>query len=243
MILSIIVRDLKFIKHFINKYACCFMYFSEKIKNNLSVFVEITKEIHLVNSLKINFLIENDILNFEFINIFTSNNTTFIENCNVIISIIMKFRFSLQTKAVHATKLTTVLSHSKVTIFIYKIVTFERDYIFEFKRIANFAMYAHLIDNDINAIVIRNDNDKSIQVSRNFQLEKLIDIDFSNAMYIDTKYVDLALKRAKYKHKSICFQKNFKASIFYTNMINMNSIFFNLFTEQTHFNKVTIQVL
>ena len=223
MIFSITIRDLRFTKHSTNKYACCFMYFSEKNENDQSVLVEIIKEIHLIDSLKINFLIDNNVLNLELIDIFTFINTVFIESCNVIVSIIIKFRFFSQTKSVHTTKKNKVSSHSELAISIHKIMTFDRDYIFESKKIANFAVYAHLVNNNIKTILVRNDTHKTVQISKNFRLRNLIEIDFSNAMHVDTNHFDLILKRSKCFHKSFWLQKALKkTSIFHVDLKSNN---------------------
>ena len=237
MTFSITIRDLRSTKHSTNKYACCFMYFSKKNENDQSVLVEIIKEIHLIDNLKVNLLIDNDVLNFEFIDIFTFTSTIFIENCNVIVSIIVKFRFSSQTKSIHTTKENKVSSHSKLAISIHKIVALDRDYIFESKEIANFAVYAHLMNNNIKTILVHNDTHKTVQVSRNFRLRDLIEIDFSNAMHVDTDYFDLTLKRSKYFHKSSWLQKALKkTSVFHVDLESDN--FSNLSTK--HSNEIII---
>lgn len=61
-------------------------------KNERQVRIIIIKEIHLMNNFKANLFIENDILNFEKIDIAAFKNTTYIESCEIIISI------SIQTK-------------------------------------------------------------------------------------------------------------------------------------------------
>ena len=235
MIFSITMRNLNSVKNSIHKYACCLMYFFETDKNDQAIFVEIIKEMHLINNLKINLLINNDILKLEFIDIFISINTTFIENCDVIISNLLKSKSFSQTKAVHATKSINILSHSKFAISIHKIVVLERDHSFEFKEIANFVVYAHLIDNDIKAVLVRNDDNKLIQISRNFRLKNLIEIDFSNALHIDTTYAGFTFKKLKCVHKSFWFTKVFNyISVFYIDTEN------NILTEKKHSNNVTI---
>ena len=237
IISSITIRDLRSIKHSTNKYACCLMYFSEKNEDDQSIFAEIIKKIHLIDNLKVNLLIDNNVLNFELIDIFIFINTVFIENCNVIVSIVVKFRSFSQTKSIHTTKENKISSHSKLAISIHKIVTFDRDYIFESKKIANFAVYAHLMNYNIKTILVRNDIHNTVQISRNFRLRNLIEIDFSNAMHVDTDHFDLILKRSKYFHKSSWLQKVFKkTTVFHVDL--KSDIFFNLSTK--HSNKIII---
>ena len=212
----ITVRDLETVKHTTDKYVCCFMFFFEKDKNDHSVFIEIVREIHLIDNLRINFFIDNDILEFEFIDIFTSINTAIIKSCDVIVSIVIKFKSSRQTRVIHAISSQKVSSHSKLTISIYKIMISKRDYIFESKKIINLAVYAHIIDNEIKAILIRNDGDKAMKISRNFRLKNLIEIDFSNVTHVDVKHVDFVIKQFKDLHKSFWLYKALKT--YYNNV-------------------------
>lgn len=49
MISFITIHDFKAVKYITNKYVICFMYFSKANKKNQSTFVEIFKEIDLIN--------------------------------------------------------------------------------------------------------------------------------------------------------------------------------------------------
>ena len=55
MILLIIVHDFEAAKHTTNKHVICLMYSSEINENDRSTFVEIFKEIHLIDNFKIKF--------------------------------------------------------------------------------------------------------------------------------------------------------------------------------------------
>ena len=240
MTFFITVRDLKTVKHTIDKYVCCFMYFFEKNKDDHSVFVEIVREIHLVDNLKINFLINNDILESKLIDISISINTAIIENCYVIVSIVVKFKSSRQTRVIHAIRSQRVSSHFKLTMSIHKIIVSKRDYIFEFKKIKNLAVYAHVIDNEIKTILIRNDDDKAMKISRNFRLKDLVEIDFSNVIHVDVKHVDFVIKQFKHSHKSFWLHRALKT---YCNnvdtFINKHNQE-NQLIDEKHFNEVII---
>ena len=101
MITSIIVRELNTTKHSIDKYVIVFMYFSEKDNHDELVRAKITREVHFVNNLKANILIENDVLRLKKFNIFTFTSTAYIESCEVIISIFIKNRFTSQSTTIH----------------------------------------------------------------------------------------------------------------------------------------------
>ena len=234
MTISIIVRELKVIKHTINKYACCFMYFAEK-KDDRSIFVEVIKEIHLMKNLKTNLLIENDVLNSELIDISTFTNSVFIESCEVIISICIKIRSFFQIRAIHAIN-TVISSRSKLAISIHKITTFERNYMFESKEIKNISIYAYIMNVDTSSILVRNEEDKSIRISRNFCLSDLIELEYSNVLQINTEHANLTLKISKSIHKQSWFAKilKFCVSTYHINMIDTTN------TEHIHSNDVII---
>lgn len=216
----ITIRSLKIIKHTTNKYVYCFMYFFEKNKNNQSVFVEIVKEIHFVDNLKINIFINNDILDSKLIDIFNFISTASIKNCNIIIFIIVKFKSSRQSWVIHAIRSQKILSHFEFTISIPKIVTSKRDYIFKSKKIKNLAVYAYIIDNNIKAILIRNDDDKTVNILRNFRRKNLIEINLSNVMHVDINHVHFVFKQSKNWHKYFWFHKILK-----TYCINVKAFF------------------
>ena len=61
MITSLIVREINFDQHQIVDYVIVFMYFLDK-KNDKIVKDMIRREVHLINNLKTNMFIENDVI-------------------------------------------------------------------------------------------------------------------------------------------------------------------------------------
>ena len=153
MTTSIVVRKFEVNKHFTDQYAVLFMYFNEKNKHDKNVRVKITKKIHLIDDLKVNILLENDVLRSKLFDICMSFDTVYIESCDVIISIKISNHKVFQSKSVHSTKVKIISTHSKRLIFIHKTDSCDRDYLFESTEI-NFPIYAYLIDVNINFILI-----------------------------------------------------------------------------------------
>ena len=210
MIISITVRELNTMKHFIDKYVIISMYFLEKDKHDEIVKTKIIRKIHFVNNLKANMLIENDVLKSEKFDIFTFTSTVYIESCEIIISISIKNRFISQSTSIHSIKARIIASHTKLSISIHKISLSERDYFFEPAE-ANFSIYFHIVDTAISVILIRNNNVTSIKVFRNFRLNKLIEIKHSNVLHVDSKSSDFAIRILKSKHKKLFFDKVLKS--------------------------------
>ena len=206
MIAFITVRDLETNKHSIDKYAICSMYFADTDNDDNAILTEIIRKIHLVNNLKANLLIENDILNPELIDIFTFTNSAFIKSCKIKISITIRAKSILQIRLIYALEI-SIPTRSKIVISIHKITVSERDYMFESKEVTNLSMYAHIIDDNIISILIRNENDTAIHISRNFRLKNLIELDYSNVLQVSAKHSNLALRIPKSMHKQCWLNK------------------------------------
>ena len=209
MIIFITVRELNTDKHFTDKYVIVFMYFLEKNKNDTTIKAKIIRKIHLINDLKTNMLLKNDILDSKKFDIFTSTSSTYIESCEITISIFIKNRFMSRSAFVHFTKTRIISSRIEISILIHKISLSERDYLFEPAE-ANFFMYSHIIDIITNVILMRNDNAILIKIFRNLRLNKLIELKHSNALMINSQFANLAIRRLKSEHKNSFFQMTLK---------------------------------
>ena len=219
MTTSIIVLDLRTNKHLTDKYAIILIYFKEKNQQKNEVRAMTIKKIHLINDLKINILLENNIFDFELFDIFMSTNTTYIESCKITISInITTTHRFFQSKFVHFTKIKIVSSNFERFISIHKIVTFNRNYLFESFDSTNFSIYAHLIDDKINFILIRNNSDKFLKIFRNFKLSFLFQFSDINVFQINTHLFDMILRNSKSDHKIFWFKKILVATAYTANI-------------------------
>ena len=203
----ITIRDFEVNKHQTDKYAIVFMYFEEKNKIDDIVKAVIIREIHLIKNLKINLLIENDILELELIDISISTNIAYIESCDVTISIIINVKFRFQHMSVHVLRTTSISFKSKRFLKIHNIILSERNYLFESFVSVNFAIYAHVINSKTKSVFVRNDSENIIIVSRNFRLNTLNKMNYFSVYAIDTSNVDLALRSSLTIHKAVWFNK------------------------------------
>ena len=120
MITFITIRNLKANRHFSNKYVIVSMYFKSKNVHENAVRAMITREVHLIDELKINILIDNDIFDSKLFDISMFNKSTYIKSCEITISItIISHRY--QTKLIHCIKIELISSHTEKLISIHKI--------------------------------------------------------------------------------------------------------------------------
>ena len=95
-----------------------------------------------------------------------------------------------------------IISVHNVNLFV------SRDFLFESKN-TKLIMYAHLVDVSTIAILIRNDKNISVKISRNYRLNRVFELDFSNVFHIDNSddVRHLAIKKSKTSHKDEWFKK------------------------------------
>lgn len=71
----------------------------------------------------------------------------------------------------------------------------------------NFNLYVHVINHETTKILIRNDKNKFMKISRNFRLKQVIKINFSNIYQINKKVMNLTKKKIKILHRKTYFNK------------------------------------
>ena len=62
MIIKILIKDLKFKIYYFDEYVIFIFYIKNVLFDDIRVFAQITREIHIVNDFKINMFIEANIL-------------------------------------------------------------------------------------------------------------------------------------------------------------------------------------
>ena len=185
MISSLKIRDLNTNRHEIWKYVICDIYLLN-IKNDKKIMLFIQREIYLINNLKINILIKNDITSVEKFIIDMTKKHVIINNINVFIALnIRSFKIVIQ-RLIHLRKIIVIFLHAKMIIFVHNVIlSINRDFLFELNDDINLSMYVYLVDVFTFFIVIRNEQNMSIQISRNYRLDRIFEFDFINIFHIN----------------------------------------------------------
>jgi hypothetical protein len=214
MIIFLNVRELEIDKHETFEYIITIIYFTEIFMTDKKLVREmIRREIYLVNNLKINMLIENDILNLEDIFLDDVNNKTTMFSCNMIISIEIRILSKKKiNKTLHAWCITIISSYSMMIIFIHSDLLTNRDFHFEFVNL-NIFLFVHTIDSFITIITTKNDFEKLIKISRNDRLEVVIEIQYSNVFAAIVDIQDYAKRKSRRAHKISWFFRIFKTAL------------------------------
>ena len=211
MITSLTVRDLDTSQHQSSNYAIVSMYFVD-VKNDSSVKTLIRREVHLVDNLKVNMLIDNDVTVSESVVLDLVKKQALIDSCDVTIALDVRSRAShAQQRSIHVKKIIVLSSRNQMTIFIHHLVDellVSRDFLFESDE-SNLILYVYIVDVDIKVVLTINDSNSAVKISRNFRLDRLIELDFSQAYHLDEdeNVVELAKRRSKSEHKTFWFKK------------------------------------
>ena len=200
------IRDLSTHRHESAKYVICDIHLKEK-KNDKSITSVFRREVHLINNLKANMLINNDVIEFENIMINSVKKQTFIINTDVIISIKVKSSKNNIQRFVHIRKTIVISLYIEIVVFINDInLSKIRDFLFESVDDVNFTLYAHLVNAFTFVVIIRNDHAQSIQIFRNFKLDRISKLNYFNAFQVSSEQIEkiklLAIRKSKFTHKN-----------------------------------------
>jgi hypothetical protein len=188
MISSLTIRNIEANVHEIKKYVNFSKYLSSK--NDSTRLIEIHREMHLVKELKVNMLIDNDILKSKDIIIDVQHKKTTIRSCdNLTIEIKIHQRESFVRRNVINQFVNIISSEAYVKIsYKMKNLFSNRDFLFESSSEVSIFIYAHVINARITDVIVRNESAKSMKISRNFKLKVAQKIQYDDCFHVSQKH-------------------------------------------------------
>lgn len=165
--------------------------------------VTFRRELYIINVLKINLLINNDIINAKNIFIDSTKRIVKIDNCKIIVLIEIKTFYDIaMQKSIHFRKVIIISSRFEQTIKIYYLAMFVNcDYFFEFAKLNYLMIYTYIINVTTKIVIIRNEIDITIYISRNYRLNKVIELKLSNRYQIkDFKLKNLTIRKLEFEY-------------------------------------------
>ena len=111
-----------------------------------------------------------------------------------------------QQRFIHIKKTIVLSFRNQKIIFLHHFIDelfVNRDFLFEFDE-SNFILNIHIINVDIKIVLIINNSNTIVKISRNFRLNKLIEFDFSQTYHLNEfeNVVELIKRRFKFEHKT-----------------------------------------
>ena len=205
------VRGLGTHRHESSEYAICDIHLKGE-KDGKPVTSVLRREVHLVDNLKANMLIGNDVIGSEGIVIDPVKKQAFITSTGATIPVEVRSPKNNIQRPVHIRKTTVIPPHTEVAVPINGTSLPEtRDFLFEPADDVNFTLYAHLVDASTSAVIIRNDHAQPIQIPRNFRLGRISELDYPNAFQVSPEQAEeikpLAAREPKSTHRDGWFKK------------------------------------
>ena len=182
------VRGIGTSKYESAQFATISLYFPGEDQAGQRVYTSIKCELHLVDGLRANILVGNDILSPEGFAINVSKNCTFIGSCGVTITINAKRRGQFLKRKLLASDDNVIPPCSKSMIPLAPVsLPDDRDFMFHPATQANLTRYAHIIDHTTTKILVRNTSDRPLRIPRHQKLGHVVDIRYENCFLADTQ--------------------------------------------------------
>lgn len=170
----------------------------------------------MVDNLKANMLIGNDIIEPEDIVIDAKKREVHIGSCDVTAKVEIRSAKSI-VRPVHLRRITIIPPRTEMPLVVHHSnVPEDRDFLFEPEDNSTFALYADMIDASTKAVIARNDTDNPVQIPRNYRLGHVVEMDFPNAFVIESTEEDvrnLAIREPKATHQDGWFKKLLSACV------------------------------
>ena len=160
------MREIKNDIYEINKYIIYKIYlFNKKNKNKRVIIIKIiSKKIYLIDKLIVDILLKNDILVLKEVNLLFLKKIAYIDNYNINILIEIHLKESLIRRVINLKKVFIISLYLNVTIIIYYLNFFNRNFLFKSRENSILSLYIKLINKNIKAILIENDSNKLIKI-------------------------------------------------------------------------------
>ena len=188
------VKGIKTSKHECEKFAAPSLYFSGKNGARKLVYAFVRCEIHLVEGLRANLLIGNDIISPENFVINIEKKSTLIGSYGVTIPISARQRGQFLTRKILTREVSVVPPRSEAMIPLVLIsVPDDRDFLFHPIAQPNLTLFTHIINHYTSKILVRNAFDQPLHISHWHKLGHLINTAYDNCFFTKKRTaIDLA---------------------------------------------------
>ena len=197
---NIQVREIDVKLHDISKYIELNFYIVDKRQNDFKIVVHFEREVHLVDDLKINILVDMNILALEFMTLDLRHRLLTIVSCNMTISFSMISREQRIDRVLRTVVVVIVSSHSCAIVSVKlrdNALFIDRDYNFCLKSNQMLKQendfFAVIIDFNSMTVQIRNVNNQSYRISRNLKIDNFRDFEKKDCYAINVDDNHLAM--------------------------------------------------
>lgn len=157
MSISLKDRKIEASKSEFTQFVALFLYFSSENKAGQQVYTSMKCKVHLINGLKVNILVENNILSLERFVINIKKNRTFIKSCRVPTSMNVRQHGQFFKKKLLIRNANIILPCPEIIFLLVPIFLLnDRNFIFYLIIQANLTLYTYIIDHITTKILVIN---------------------------------------------------------------------------------------
>lgn len=182
------VREIGASKHKSGEFAALSLYFPGKNSTGQLVYASLTCEIHLVEDLKANLLIGNDIMSLEGFVIDVKGKNALIGSCGVTVPIDARQREQFLTRKLLASQETVLSPQSEAMVLLVPMpLPDDCDFLFHPTTQANLTLFTHIVNHQTSKVLVRNASSETLYIPRRHKLGHLIDIAYENYFLTDSQ--------------------------------------------------------
>ncbi len=179
------VRGIGASKYESGEFAALSLYFPEKNNAGQQVYASLTCEIHLVEGLRANILIGNDIMSPESFVIDVKKKSVLIGSCGVTVPIDARQRGQFLTRRLLSSHETVVPPRSEAMILLVPLPLLDdQDFLLHPATQANLTLFAHLVDHETSRVLVRNDSSQAVRIPRRHRLGHVVDIAYNDCFQV-----------------------------------------------------------
>lgn len=176
-------------RHESDGFALTALFFMEKDTVGRVVFARIDREMHLVDGLKANMLIGNDIIGPEEIAIDIAGQTAFISSCGVWISIDAKQRGQVVCRKVLSASPIVLPLQSEMAVPVnYTSLSDDRDFLFQPVSLPHLTLFTHLVDSSFTAVMVCNETHRHVVFPQKQKMGAFVEILYNNSFQADLTF-------------------------------------------------------
>ena len=191
-------------KHESGEFAALSLYFPGRDTAGQQVYAFLTCEIHLIEGLRANLLIGNDIMSLEGFIIDIKRRNILIGSCGVTVPIDARQRGQFLTRRLLTSQDRVIPPRSEAMVSLVSLpLPNDRDFLFHPSAQTNLTLFTHLVDHQTSKVLVRNTTRDTLRILHRHKLGHLIDIAYENRFLADTHSVcDAATSPPSSQHLS-----------------------------------------
>ena len=177
------MRDIDNIMHHIFDYVVLTLYLDDQLADKIAIIDKFQIEVHLIDDLKINILIDNDVFTTQQVKLNLAQQTVQLNNCQNLVALInVLTRQEIEVKRIIRVK-NIVIKSVKITINVSMSynddLSIDRDFLFE-SQCAKYLnddddVFAHIVDVEFDHVMIRNIINYVVQLFKRVRLDSVIE--------------------------------------------------------------------